>query len=124
MRSKVDLIKLFSRDKFKIQNRAFSFLPSFRFKRVSTVRLVWKPAVNNFWIRPISLPCRVRVALSSGTGNGDLWDKPFQLEFSVVDHLSMSSRTRSEKVNKDGRKDSAERVFKLLLNVVNQIFCS
>ena len=66
----------------------------------------------------------VRVALSSGTGNGDLWDKPLQLEFSLVDHLSMSSRTRSQKVNKDGRKDSAERVFKLLLNVVNQILCS
>ena len=67
---------------------------------------------------------RVRIALSSGTGNGDLWDNPFQLEFSLVDHLSMSSRTRSQKVNKNGGKDSTERVFKLLLSVVNQIFCS
>ena len=67
---------------------------------------------------------RVRVALSSGTGNEDLRDNPFQLEFSLVDHLSMSSRTRSQKVNKNGGKDSIERVFKLLLSVVNQIFCS
>ena len=65
-------------------------------------------------------PC----ALSSGTGNRDLWDNQFQLEFSLVDHLSMSSRTRSQKVNKNGGKDSADRVFKLLLSVVNQIFCS
>ena len=63
-------------------------------------------------------------ALSSGTGNRDLWDNQFQLEFSLVDHLSMSSRTRSQKVNKNGGKDSADRVFKLLLSVVNQIFCS
>ena len=63
-------------------------------------------------------------ALSSGTGNRDLWDNQFQLEFSLVDHLSMSSRTRSQKVNKNGGKDSIERVFKLLLSVVNQIFCS
>ena len=62
---------------------------------------------------PQSRP-KVRVALSSGTGNGDLWDNLFQLEFSLVYHLSMSSRTRSQKVNKNGREDSAERVFKLL----------
>ena len=62
-------------------------------------------------------------ALSTGTGNRDLWDNPFQLEFSLVDHLSMSSRTRSQKINKNGGKDSAERVFTLLLSVVNQIFC-
>ena len=66
---------------------------------------------------------RVRVALSSGTGNRDLWDNPFQLEFSLVDHLSMSRRTRSQKVNTNGGRDSTERVFKLLLSVVNQIFC-
>ena len=67
---------------------------------------------------------RVRVALANGTGNGDLWDSPFQLEFSLVDLLSMSSRTRSQKVNKNGGKNSSEWVFKLLLSVVNQIFCS
>ena len=72
----------------------------------------------------INLVPRVRDALSSRTGNGDLWDNPFQLEFSLVDHLSMSSRTRIQKVNKNGGKDGAERVFKLLLSVVNQIFCS
>ena len=66
----------------------------------------------------------VRIALSSGTGNRDLSDNPFQLEFSLVDHLSMSSRTRSQKVNKNGGKNSSEWVFKLLLSVVNQIFCS
>ena len=65
----------------------------------------------------LNLVSRVRVALSSGTGNGDLWDNPFQLEFSLVDHLSMSNRTRSQKVNKNRGKDSAERVFKLLLSV-------
>ena len=62
----------------------------------------------------INLIPSVRVALSSGTGNGDLWDNPFQLEFSLVGHLSMSSRTRSQKVNKNEGKDSAKRVFKLL----------
>ena len=72
----------------------------------------------------INLVPRVRDALSSRAGNGDLWDNPFQLEFSLVDHLSMSSRTRIQKVNKNGGKDGAERVFKLLLSVVNQIFCS
>ena len=65
----------------------------------------------------LNLVSRVRVALSSGTGNGDLWDNPFQLEFSLVDHLSMSNRTRSQKVNKNRGKDRAERVFKLLLSV-------
>ena len=40
-------------------------------------------------------------------------DNPFQLEFPLVDHLSMSSRTKSQKVNKNGGKESAERVFKL-----------
>ena len=123
MRSTIDLIKLFSRDKLKIQNRNFSFLPSFCFKRVSTVRLVWKFAVNNFGIRPISFP-ESALLCPAERATGTFWDKPFQLEFSLVDHLSMSSRTRSQKVNKDGRKDSAERVFKLLLNVVNQILCS
>ena len=49
----------------------------------------------------------------------DLWDNPFQLEFSLVCHLSMSSRTRGQRVNKNGGKDKAERVFKLLLSVVN-----
>ena len=40
----------------------------------------------------------------------------------MVDHLSMSSRTRSQRVNKNGGKDSAERVIErgksniLLLN--------
>ena len=58
---------------------------------------------------------RVRVALSGGTGNRDLWDNPFQLEFSLVDHLSMSSRTRNQKVNKNEGKDSAERVFKFFI---------
>ena len=67
---------------------------------------------------------RVRVALSSEAGNGNLWDNPFQLDFSLADYLSMSSRTRSQKVNKNGGKDSAERVLKLLLSVVNQICCS
>ena len=67
---------------------------------------------------------RVRVALSSGTGNGDLSDNPFQLEFSLVDHLSMSCRTRSQKININGGKDSLQRVVKLLLSMVNQIFCS
>ena len=56
MRSRIDLIKLFSRGSFEIQNWGFSFLPSFRFKRVSRVRLVWKSAVNNLRIRPISFP--------------------------------------------------------------------
>ena len=40
-------------------------------------------------------------------------DNPFQLEFPLVDHLSMSSRTKSQEVNKNGGKESAERVFKL-----------
>ena len=74
------------------------------------------PEILVEWIAP-------RVALSSGTGNGNLWDNPFQLEFSLADHLSMSSRTRSQK-KKTGGKESAERVFKLLLSVINQIFCS
>ena len=62
---------------------------------------------------------RLRFALSSGTGNGDLWDNPFQLEFSLVDHLSMRSRTRSQNVNKNEGKDSATRVLSniLLLNI-------
>ena len=42
---------------------------------------------------------RVRVALSGGTGNRDLWDNPFQLEFSLVDHLSMSSSAVNQAVN-------------------------
>ena len=63
----------------------------------------------------INLVPRVRDALSSRTGNGDLWDNPFQPEFSLVDHLSMSSRTRSQKVNKNGGKESAERLFQVVI---------
>ena len=41
-----------------------------------------------------NLVARVRVALSTWTGNGDLWDSPFQLEFSLAERVSMSSRFR------------------------------
>ena len=58
---------------------------------------------------------RVRVALSGGTGNRDLWDNPFQLEFSLVDHLSMSSRTRSQKVNKNGREKQLRTGFQVII---------
>ena len=43
---------------------------------------------------------------------GTPWDNPFQLEFSLADHMSMSSRTSSQKVNNHRGKDSGEREIK------------
>ena len=41
------------------------------------------------------------LALCSGTG----WENPFQFDFSLAHHVSMSSRTRSQKVNKTGGEE-------------------
>ena len=86
---------------------------------ISNRRAQWEATFRKYQSRSQSSRCFVQ-----RKGNRDLWDNPFQLDFSLAAQLSMSSRTKSQKVNKSGRKESAEGAFKLLLSVVNQTFCS
>ena len=86
---------------------------------ISNRRAQWEATFRKYQSRSQSSRCFVQ-----RKGNRDLWDNPFQLDFSLAAQLSMSSRTKSQKVNKSGGKESAEGAFKLLLSVVNQTFCS
>ena len=86
---------------------------------ISNQRAQWEATFRKYQSRSQSSRCFVQ-----RKGNRDLWDNPFQLDFSLAAQLSMSSRTKSQKVNKSGGKESAEGAFKLLLSVVNQTFCS
>ena len=86
---------------------------------ISNRRAQWEATFRKYQSRSQSSRCFVQ-----RKGNRDLWDNPFQLDFSLAAQLSMSSRTKSQEVNKSGGKESAEGAFKLLLSVVNQTFCS
>ena len=86
---------------------------------ISNRRAQWEATFRKYQSLSQSSRCFVQ-----RKGNRDLWDNPFQLDFSLAAQLSMSSRTKSQKVNKSGGKESAEGAFKLLLSVVNQTFCS
>ena len=86
---------------------------------ISNRRAQWEATFRKYQSRSQSSRCFVQ-----RKGNRDLWDNPFQLDFSLAAQLNMSSRTKSQKVNKCGGKESAEGAFKLLLSVVNQTFCS
>ena len=87
--------------------------------QISNRRAQWEATFRKYQSRSQSSRCFVQ-----RKDNRDLWDNPFQLDFSLAAQLRMSSRTKSQKVNKSGGKESAEGAFKLLLSVVNQTFCS
>ena len=77
---------------------------------ISSRRAQWVATLEKYQSRSQSSRCFVQ-----RKGNGDLWDNPFQLDFSLAAHLSSSNRTRSQKVNKSGGKESAERGFQVVI---------